>query len=232
MKINNLCLLSILFSIFLAFAVSSCIFITDGTNSNFFNPNIIGSRNVISQNRSGAVFNAVSCNGSMQVYVQQGNFYNISVRTDDNVIQYLETTVENNILNIGFRRGFSVSPSLTEVYITTPMLRSIYLNGSGSVFGQGNLNTDFLELVVNGSGNMLLNGWTDFLRITINGSGSIRTFGLNTNRADINITGSGNVEVSVTNELNAFITGSGDIYYRGNPRIATNITGSGRILRR
>ena len=229
MKTNYLFVLILLF---ILFGTSSCIFITDGTNNGFLNPTIWGSRNIISQNRSGAIFNAISCNGSMQVYIQQGNFYNINVRTDDNILQYLETTIENNRLNIGFRRGFNVSPSLTEVYITTPTLRSVYLNGSGNVFGQGNINTDFLELVINGSGNMILNGFADYLRIGINGSGNMRTFGLNGRNADVNITGSGDVELSVSNELNATIIGSGDIYYRGNPRLFLNITGSGRVIRR
>lgn len=222
---------TLLFALMLAFT-SSCIFITDNTNGGFLNPSIVGSRNVISQNRSGAVFHSISANGSFQVYIEQGSFYNISVRTDDNIMQYLETTVENGILNIGFRRGYNVSPSLTEVYVTTPSLRSVYLNGSGNVFGQNNINADILELIINGSGNIFLNGFADYLRVAVNGSGNIRTSGLNVRNADINITGSGNVEVAVANELNATITGSGDIYYSGNPRLSLNIAGSGRVRRR
>lgn len=232
MKTNHWYFSSLIFFVFLLSFTSSCIFITGNTGGGFFAPNLVGSRNLITQNRGGAAFQSIISNGSVQVYIQQGNFYDISVRTDDNILQYLETIVENNTLTIEFRRGYSVSPSMAEVYITMPSLRSIALNGSANVIGQGNINADVLDLIINGSGNISLSGFADYLRVGINGSGNIRTGNMNVRNADINITGSGNVEVSVSNDLNVTITGSGDVYYKGNPRLSLNIRGSGRVVRR
>lgn len=212
------------------FATSSCMLVVE--NGGLFGPSINGSRNIVSQNRSGAAFQTLLSNGSINVYVQQGNFYMMTVRTDDNLLPYLETQVINGVLTIGFRSNVNVSASVAEVYITVPFIQSMTINGSGNIVGQGNLNSDFLELNINGSGYIDLSGFTEQLRASISGSGNIRAWGLTARNADIRVIGSGNVEINVLRDLFASISGSGNIYYTGNPRLSTNINGSGRVLRR
>lgn len=198
----------------------------------FINPNIRGSRNIISQNRVGAVFHSIVSSGGINIYLRQGNFYEIVVRTDDNLIQYLDTYIKDGTLTISFRNNFNISPSIAEVYITIPTLRGITINGSGNVFGQSVINTDFLELNIYGSGYIDFSGFTDYLCAYISGSGNIRAWGLTARNAEIRIVGSGNTEITVSNELTAIITGSGSIHYIGNPRVFANINGLGKVIRR
>lgn len=230
MKTYYLRLLFILSIFSILIFVSSCIFINDG--GNFINPNLRGSRNIISQNRGGAVFQSIVSNGSINVYIKQGNFYDIVVRTDDNLIQYLDTYVENGTLTISFRNNFNISPSIAEVYVTAPTLRGITINGSGNVFGQSPIHSDFLELNIYGSGYIDFSGFADYLRAYVSGSGNIRAWGLTARNAEVRVVGSGNAEITVLNELTAIITGSGSIYYSGNPRVSANVNGSGKVIRR
>ena len=65
---------------------------------------------------------------------------------------------------------------------------------------------------------------------SISGSGKVLAAELETNRCDVRITGSGDVEINVKDELDANITGSGSVSYRGNPKkVNTHSAGSGKV---
>ena len=59
---------------------------------------------------------------------------------------------------------------------------------------------------------------------------NINAFGLTTKTADIEISGSGKCEVSVSDKLEAKLSGSGRVRYKGNPVVSTNISGSGSVV--
>ena len=84
--------------------------------------------------------------------------------------------------------------------------------------------------MITGSGNIKLEGLGDELDIRITGSGDVAAFNLDVVRARVEITGSGNAEVSVEDELDVKISGSGDVRYKGNPSLDVNISGSGRVV--
>src|SRR4051794_23290326 len=52
-------------------------------------------------------FTGVETHGDIDVVVNQGNF-SVKVEADQNILQYIETTVENGHLVVGFRRGISI----------------------------------------------------------------------------------------------------------------------------
>jgi hypothetical protein len=57
----------------------------------------------------------------------------------------------------------------------------------------------------------------------------VSAFNLEAKNADVEIRGSGDVEVFATDFLNVDIDGSGDVFYKGNPEITLRIDGSGEL---
>ena len=55
-------------------------------------------------------------------------------------------------------------------------------------------------------------------------------FPLYTDTAVVNLSGSGEVEVSVIDLLTAAISGEGSIYYKEDPTVHETITGTGRVV--
>jgi len=52
---------------------------------------------------------------------------------------------------------------------------------------------------------------------------------LQTKRAKVGVTGSGEVVVNASDELDATVTGSGTVEYVGSPKLSTSIFGSGSV---
>jgi hypothetical protein len=68
--------------------------------------------------------------------------------------------------------------------------------------------------------------------VKISGSGDVKAFGFDAKKADITISGSGNVEVNVAESLEVVISGSGNILYKGSPAVINSqISGSGKLIK-
>ena len=105
------------------------------------------------------------------------------------------------------------------------------LIGSGTI--RGTIDAHSAVLRVEGSGVIRLEGSAHHANMDMLGSGSILARELTTDIADVDITGSGSVEVYATDLLEARVTGSGTVYYYGDPvEIVKEISGSGSIIKR
>jgi hypothetical protein len=107
----------------------------------------------------------------------------------------------------------------------------IDLIGSGTI--RGTIDTYSANILIEGSGIVRLEGSAHHANMDLLGSGSIQAREFTTDIADVDLTGSGKVEVFATEFLEASVTGSGMIYYYGNPaEVIKHISGSGNIVER
>ncbi|WP_164975215.1 head GIN domain-containing protein [Lutibacter sp. HS1-25] len=209
--------------------------------------------NIITQTRTVANFSKISISGSFDVTLTKGNEGNISINASENLMDIIETKVENGILKIKFKNGINVKNHKT-IFITVfyDTVNSISLGGSGDIHSSNTLNANDLELIlsgsggfnlavsttnlninISGSGNMNIAGKTAVLTCAVSGSGNIKTTDLTANIVHAKISGSGNIKVHAVNEINAKSSGSGNIIYTGNPTIIkSNSSGSGSIQKR
>lgn len=102
------------------------------------------------------------------------------------------------------------------------------ISGSGDLIFNGK--SAYLETNISGSGDFNWeSGATDEYFVNIAGSGGTYSFNAPVKKADIKISGSGNIEVNAAESLKVNITGSGNVYYKGHPSISVSITGSGKL---
>ena len=99
--------------------------------------------------------------------------------------------------------------------------------GSGDIFLR--CETGDLIADITGSGNIDTQGRAEYQKLAINGSGDYEGFLMETDTTEVMITGSGDVNVSVSDLLEVIITGSGDVNYLGDPTLSATITGSGQV---
>lgn len=211
---------------------------------------IEGNYDLISETRETSSFTGVVSKGNFRVYIIPGDVPSVELKGESNVLPYVETFVSGNRLVLEFRNGYNIREHFTvEVYITTPGLSSIHLSGSGrlesgtfvcdhadiELSGSGSIECGFIaesiEAEVSGSGIMSLSGQAGNGYLRVSGSGEIRALQCDLSNCDANISGSGNVIVSVADALEAWISGSGCVYYMGNPGIISHISGSGKVVR-
>ena len=189
-----------------------------------------GNGNVKSQDRNVENFSAIKLTCSADLYISQGP-KSITVKTDENILELIETEVEDGTLYVSVKgRGFRSVEGL-DVIITVPNLDKIISSGSGDIRfegvykandlyinlnGSGDLDAEFnatnLELKVNGSGDSDISGVMGNLKITVSGSGDVDAEELKLEECYIKNSGSGDLSLKgKTNMLTVSQNGSGDL---------------------
>jgi hypothetical protein len=186
----------------------------------------------------------------MDVKLIQGNEGEITVKTDENLQEWIEIKVKKNTLVLDIKDNVNIRTK-KGVYITVPFeeISGVSLVGSGDIHtedtikayafetelvGSGDIDLTIhatkVKAKVTGSGDMTLSGSTDELQIHVTGSGDFDGESLTSNRTDVSCTGSGDAMVVAKTNLNAKVHGSGDIEYKGTPsQTDIRIFGSGDV---
>jgi hypothetical protein len=217
------------------------------------NERIKGNGKVVTVNRTTSNFDGVAVGGSFDVILVKGKEGKITIEGEENVIPYIETEMEGDLLKIRFKKNTNINTTkkLT-VTVYFENIEKVSLAGSGNLTcnetikskdfavalgGSGNitLKVDAKEINSNiaGSGNIELTGTSNEITCSIAGSGSLKSYDLSTDILNTNIAGSGSVKITVKNKIDAKIVGSGSVYYKGNPAdIDTKSVGSGSVIDR
>ena len=86
------------------------------------------------------------------------------------------------------------------------------------------------EVAVHGSGDATLQGKTKSCEFAIHGSGDVTANDYACDSAEVEINGSGSVDLAQIAELAVEIHGSGDVSYRGEPKLRRmEVHGSGSV---
>jgi hypothetical protein len=206
-----------------------------------------GSGTVIFEERDVPVFDQIHLKGTGKVILTLAARQNVQVETDDNLMPYIRTEVENGKLVISHERK-NMRPTVLKIYTSATSLAGVSISGSGDInasdefisedfyadiAGSGDMSlkvrANSLESSISGSGSIYLVGSADSYDATITGSGDVDAFEMQARESTVVITGSGNCRVSVSDLLKTKITGSGDVLYKGHPEISKSITGSGKV---
>jgi hypothetical protein len=198
------------------------------TGCAFMNPGIPGSGKIVAQAVDVGEFQGVSFYGGGKLTVTAGaETSSCEIEVDDNLLEHIETKVENGILTI--RPKVNIAPSRTMVVrISSKSLSSLSVAGSCDAELTG-LNGEKLDLNISGSGDISCTGDVESLSFSLAGSGSLDAEKLNCKSAEIAISGSGEATVNATDSLTAAIAGSGDVRYLGTPNVSEQISGSGSV---
>jgi hypothetical protein len=189
---------------------------------------IDGSGRSRTESRSVGNFTKIDLKGASNVEVALGPNFRVSVTADDNLINHIETRVVNGQLVIGTRNNIRPKTKML-VKIVMPRLEQFDLNGAGNVRIDGLSGAAFTG-ILNGAGNMTLNGRVDRVTYTLRGAGNIHGHRLIARDATATLNGAGNVELHASNRLNATVNGAGNVLYTGSPQVTRSVRGAGRIV--
>lgn len=211
---------------------------------------VVGSNNIITQEKQLSVYDRIEVLGSYDVIFTDGEVGKIKIKAPNNILPLIQTEVSDGLLRIdtGKNRYKVKEPIIIYVPVDS-RLKQVVIKGSADIYTEKSLETKALEvdvygsgdvrlqveasslaLKIDGSGDIRVGGKTDNLSININGSGDVEVPNLKAEKAVININGSGDVSAYVTENVDISIAGSGDVTVKGNPKkIKRKINGSGRV---
>lgn len=157
-----------------------------------------------------ADFSKIATEGVDDVIVKYGTEQYVEVTGHPNIIDRIKTEVKNDTWYCELEDGTYGAYELT-YYVTIPSLEQVSTNGTGDV-----VITDAMN--------------QQSMKIYLEGTGSFLGFMMTAENCQVDISGTGNCEITVTKELDVTIDGTGSVYYKGNPSIQQDISGTGEVI--
>jgi hypothetical protein len=213
-----------------------------------------GNKNITTQERKVSPFTQLEISGVGDVTIKQGEKEIVSITTDENIQQYIETVNDGNKLTVGTNlsgqdnKHTSISSTELKIEITVKDINSLLISGTGNVkttglnisnlvcrsSGTGNLDFDFtctkLTLKVSGAGNVSLKGKAEDAVISMSGAGNLKAFDFAAKKLSANMSGMGNAELNAEAELSIDASGMGNVTYMGNAAVKKiETSGTGRV---
>lgn len=210
---------------------------------------IQGSGDITREDREVSGFDKVDFSGFGRVLVSQGDEESLSIEVDDNLLQYINTAVVGDTLEIDFDENVLLKPSDSIIFrLSVIDLVAIDVSGAGSfeigqfagetlditMSGAGKIDVDSIEaieisVVVNGAGNISIAGAVEVQEVEVSGVGDYNALDLESDQATVNISGAGDADLWVHDELNITISGAGNVSYYGDPQVNQSISGLGSV---
>jgi hypothetical protein len=211
-----------------------------------------GSGVVVTEERRVSGIDQIDMAGIGYLFVEFGDEESLTVEAEDNLMEYIKTTVIGKKLNISLEEGHDYQPNEPiKFYLTMVELEKVEVSGVGNVelpeidttdfsidiSGCGNLDIErldakLLEVDINGAGNLEIDGGAvERQVISLSGAGNYSARHLESQDVEVDISGLGNATIRVSDTLDVTISGVGDVNYYGTPTVNTNITGLGKIER-
>ena len=174
------------------------------------NKTIVGSGPVESMEVEVPAFDGVNVTGTCNVEIQIGEPQTVEFYAQSEILDVMDYEVDDGILEIGFKKGYSVNTSEEiRAEITIPELRFTGVTGACNYELEG--------------------AQQEELNIYISGVGNIYAFDMPVNQCLIRVSGTSTCQVHVIDHLDVVISGVGNIFYRGSPDITTDISGVGNV---
>jgi len=195
-----------------------------------------GSGNLTKQDRTVEPFTEIEAGSAFVVKLSQGEPQQLSISADDNYINNIETTVENNRLVIT-SSGIK-NPSAMNIYIKVPNITLIDLQGAARLDSDGvlkgasltieasgasktYLELDVMELKseISGASKVVLLGTAQAHKTEVSGASSLDALKLSSQAVDAEISGAAKAKIYAVSEINADLSGAGSLIYFDNDEI-------------
>jgi hypothetical protein len=211
---------------------------------------IEGSGNMVTEERDVSGFDSVALSGFGEVIITQGDKESLTVETDDNLMQYIETQVRDGTLELGFTDDDILPRPSKSIIFRLSVIDLTALDSSGAGrFEMDELDADRLEVTLSGAGDIRMDSLTATdLAVTVSGAGNIELAGevetqevnldglgnynasdLESQAATVRISGAGSASIWVHDTLDVTISEAGNVDYYGSPEVSKNISGVGKV---
>ena len=173
----------------------------------------------VEENRPVKSFERIRLQGSPDIKYMQGKTCSVRVKAPKNIIKKVETRVEGNCLVVSLKdnRMFSFGTIKDDeiiVYVTSPDLIGVEVQGSGDFECKTLLDTDNMEISLRGSGDVNFSDIIcDRIKTSLVGSGDIGIKKVTAQQSSVELVGSGDVAIKQYNvkQTQLELKGSGDI---------------------
>jgi hypothetical protein len=182
-------------------------------------------------------FNEIEASGNLKMFVRQGDRYEVLVRADDNLMEYILAEVDGETLNVSFR-GWSGKNATIEIEVDLRDLKSLKAMAGANIRSEGTIQGDvfrhivnsgaqsllyidfnFLELELSSGGNASLNGRIREMNAKNDAGGILEASGLEAEKVKLSTSAGSVSNLFVTEELEVKASTGSTVNFTGNPLV-------------
>ena len=237
-------LVRITIALILTLFLSSC-----GFDINFgdFGTGKKGNGNITSETREVTEeFTIVSASEGLDVYVTEGDEFEITVEADENIIDLIATDIKNDRLRIHAEQN--IGRATKKIFVTLPDVTGLESSSGSSLNTENKITSDKLEIDASSGANVNIEMEANEVEIdassgaNLNLSGAVQTVfvdassGANINAKKLmskvchaDASSGGNVSVNVSDDLTADASSGGNISYSGDAKVTKKKSVSGSV---
>ncbi|MBN1986429.1 MAG: DUF2807 domain-containing protein [Prolixibacteraceae bacterium] len=211
----------------------------------FMGPSIKGNGNVVEETRNVGSFDEIKATRGMNVYISQGEEIKVRVEADENLLDAIETKVEENTLVVSTSKNIRSSTS-KKVYVTLSEVNSIKSTAGSNVYSENQIKAKSLDLAASAGSNMRLD--VDVRRLNVSASAgsniklegrseefvgkasagsNIKAEDLIAGECEARASSGANIWIEVQNKLDGHASSGGNVFYSGNPQSINTENSSG-----
>lgn len=207
-----------------------------------------GSGNIVTEKRNTGSFNGIIVGGGFDVELRNGAT-EVTVEADDNIIKYIETTVENGQLKIRFGDNFSLHDAHMKIYISSPEINSIKASASANVDAKDILKSgksirfqsssgseiqaavDAPEITVDASsgGEIKLRGRTKDVTVEGSSGADIKAKELLAESSRVTASSGATVSVYASVSLDVTASSGANVHYQGGANVKQSVSSGGEV---
>lgn len=173
-------------------------------------------------------FHSVKVSGAIKINIACSQPQTLTITTDDNLLDSVETTVKDGELSVSFARFISSKIGIT-VEITMEDLKKIRMFGATRTLLTG-VDSDSLLIRGSGASKVIASGICRNTEIRFSGAGNLGAEELISQKVKIRLSGAAKAVVHATEELDLKISGAGKVICYGNPPLVhKHVSGAGKV---
>ena len=159
-------------------------------------------------------FDAIKIIGQADVTFTQSDAYEVTLHTQENILDYVDYHVEGTTLVIQLKDRHTVRAEKYDLVIQAPDLRRIEVAGAADFEIPAGLRTEGdLTVEVNGAGDLDFSGIRcNNLKVTANGAADITASSLDVQSLKVEVNGAGDVKLDgQAGDVSLSVNGAGDV---------------------
>ena len=199
---------------------------------------ITGNGKVVEETRDISGFTGVHVSSGIDVYISQGNSFEVRVEADENLHEVILTEKNGNMLVVKTERVSIRNAKSKKVHVTLPELSELKISSAGDCEGQTLFNCDDLRLSVSSAGDLTLeveaeridldisssgdarlSGSADEFNVNLSSAGDLHAFDLIAGKVDVSVSSAGDARIHATEEISMSASSAGNIYYKGDAEV-------------
>lgn len=213
---------------------------------------ISGNGNVVEEDRNVTGFSGVRVSTGIDVFLTEGNDFNVTVEADENLMEVILTELSGDMLVVKTDRVNIRRAKSKKVHVTMPELTELKISSAGDCKGETPFTCDVLRLGISSAGDLSLevdaeeiyldisssgdariSGSTDVLDVSLSSAGDLHAFDLIAKKVDVDVSSAGDARVFATKEISMNVSSAGNIYYKGDADVVHSRSSSaGDIIKK